>query len=73
MLSFIVTKAAPPGYSVPHAQGYVELEGSGIKLFTLLTDYDESKLSAGCDIVLKCVERRRNENDEAVYSYRFET
>lgn len=69
--SFIVTKAAPPGYSIPHAQGYVELDDSGIRLFTLLTDYDESTLQAGCEMELKCVERRRNENDEAVYSYRF--
>jgi methylmalonyl-CoA mutase C-terminal domain/subunit len=69
--SCIVTQAAPPGYSVPHAQGYVELDGSGIKLFTLLTDYDEATLKAGCDMTLKSVERRRNENDEPVYSYRF--
>jgi uncharacterized OB-fold protein len=69
--SHIVTQAAPPGYPVPHAQGYVELDDCGIKLFTLLTDYDESSLHAGSRMELKCVERRRNEKDEAVYSYRF--
>lgn len=69
--SYIITNAAPPGYSVPHAQGYVELDDGGIKLFALLTDYDESKLHAGCEMELKCVESRRNENDEAVFSYRF--
>jgi uncharacterized OB-fold protein len=69
--SCIVTQAAPPGYPVPHAQGYVELDDSGIRLFTLLTDYDEATLQAGCEMELKCVERRRNENDEAIYSYRF--
>ena len=69
--SCIVTQAAPPGYPVPHAQGYVELDNSGIRLFTLLTDYDEATLRAGCEMELKCVERRRNENDEAIYSYRF--
>jgi methylmalonyl-CoA mutase cobalamin-binding domain/chain len=69
--SCIVTQAAPPGYPVPHAQGYVELNNSGIRLFTLLTDYDEATLKAGCAMELKCVERRRNENDEAIYSYRF--
>jgi methylmalonyl-CoA mutase C-terminal domain/subunit len=69
--SYIVTTAAPPGYSVPHAQGYVELDDGGIKLFTLLTDYEESKLHAGCEMELKCVETRRNENNEPVFSYRF--
>ena len=69
--SFIITKAAPPGYSVPHAQGYVKLDDGGINLFTLLTDYDESRLHAGCEMELKCVESGRNDKDEPVYSYRF--
>ncbi len=69
--SHIVTQAAPPGYAVPHAQGYVELDDGGIRLFTLLTDYDEATLHAGCKMTLKCVETGRNERDEAIYSYRF--
>lgn len=69
--SFVVTKAAPPGYSVPHAQGYVTLADNGPTLFTLLTEYDESKLEAGCTMELKCVETRRDENNEPVIGYRF--
>lgn len=68
--SFVVTKAAPPGYPVPHAQGYVTLD-NGPTLFTLLTDYDEQKLQAGCKMDLKCVETRRDENNEPILGYRF--
>jgi uncharacterized OB-fold protein len=69
--SFVVTKAAPPGYSVPHAQGYVTLGDNGPTLFTLLTEYDESKLQAGGKMELKCVETRRDENNEPIIGYRF--
>jgi len=69
--SFVVTKAAPPGYSVPHAQGYVTLGDGGPTLFTLLTDYDESSLATGQSMELKCVEVRRDENDEPIVGYRF--
>ena len=69
--SFVVTKAAPPGYSVPHAQGYVTLGDNGPILFTLLTEYDEGTLRAGCAMELKCVETRRDENNEPIIGYRF--
>jgi methylmalonyl-CoA mutase C-terminal domain/subunit len=67
----VVTKMAPPGYAVPHAQGYVELGVGGPRIFTLLTDYDEAELRAGCKMKLKCVEVGRNAKDEAVIGYRF--
>ncbi len=69
--SFVVTKAAPPGYSVPHAQGYVSLGDTGPTLFTLLTDYDESTLQPGSLMELKCVETGQDVNNESIISYRF--
>jgi len=69
--SFVVTKAAPPGYTAPHAQGYVTFGENGPNIFTLLTDYDEERLQAGCAMELKCVETRRNENNEPIIGYRF--
>jgi len=69
--SFVVTKAAPPGYKAPHAQGYVALGENGPNLFTLLTDYDEAKLQVGCLMELKCVETGRDTNNEPIIGYRF--
>lgn len=69
--SFVVTRTAPPGYSAPHAQGYVTLGENGPNIFTLLTDYDEQKLQAGCVMELKCVETRRDEKNEPIIGYRF--
>lgn len=69
--SFVVTKAAPPGYTAPHAQGYVSLGETGPNLFTLLTDYDETHLQAGCLMELTCVETRRDAANEPIIGYRF--
>lgn len=69
--SFVVTKTAPPGYTAPHAQGYVSLGENGPNLFTLLTDYDEQTLQAGSAMELKCVETRREANNEPIIGYRF--
>jgi methylmalonyl-CoA mutase C-terminal domain/subunit len=69
--SCVITKMAPPGFSVPHAQGYVDLGDGGPKIFTLLTDFDKAELRAGCRMELKCVEVGRNEQGEAVIGYRF--
>jgi methylmalonyl-CoA mutase C-terminal domain/subunit len=69
--AFSLANAAPPGYKVPHAQAYVDLGENGPRIFTLLTDYDASKLRVGCQMELKCVETRRTENNEAIIAYRF--
>jgi len=69
--SFVVTKAAPPGYSVPHAQGYVTLGEGGPTLFTLLTDYDEKTLKAGSLMELTCVETGQCGDSEPIIGYRF--
>lgn len=69
--SFVVTKAAPPGYSVPHAQGYVSLGENGPTLFTLLTDFDEKTLKAGSTVELRCVETGKHDENEPIIGYRF--
>ena len=45
--SFSVSKVAPPGYSIPHAQGYVDLADHGPRIFSLLTDYGDGAQPEG--------------------------
>jgi len=72
LVSSIVTNAAPPGYPLPHAQAYVDVD-DGPRLFVLLADYDASKLKPGARMKLKCVETGKNENNEPIVAYRFTT
>jgi methylmalonyl-CoA mutase C-terminal domain/subunit len=70
--TFVVASMAPPGYSVPHAQGYIDLSGDGPRIFSLLTDYgDGTSLTIGCKMVLKIVRLGRDEKDRVIVGYRF--
>jgi methylmalonyl-CoA mutase C-terminal domain/subunit len=52
--SFVVAHVAPPGYEVPHAQGYIDLFEDGPRIFSLLTDHgDGSKLRVGSEVGLR--------------------
>lgn len=70
--SFVVAEVAPPGFDVPHAQGYVDLAGGGPTVFSLLVDYgDRSRLQIGCPMCLKIVERGRDQENRIIFGYRF--
>lgn len=70
--TFVVASVAPPGYSVPHAQGYIDLSGNGPRIFSMLTDYgDGSSLRIGCKMGLKIVKLGRDKENRLVVGYRF--
>jgi uncharacterized OB-fold protein len=70
--SFVVADVAPPGYEVPHAQGYIDLSEDGPRIFALLTDHgDGSKLRVGCEMGLKIVKRASDEENRIIVGYRF--
>jgi methylmalonyl-CoA mutase C-terminal domain/subunit len=70
--TFVVASMAPPGYSVPHAQGYIDLSGDGPRIFSLLIDYgDGTSLKIGCKMVLKIVRLGRDEENRVIVGYRF--
>ena len=70
--TFVVASMAPPGYSVPYAQGYIDLSGDGPRIFSLLTDYgDGTSLKIGCKMVLKIVRLGRDEENRVIVGYRF--
>jgi uncharacterized OB-fold protein len=70
--TFVVASVAPPGYSVPHAQGYIDLPGNGPRIFSILTDYgDGSSLRIGCKMGLKIVKLGRDKENRVVAGYRF--
>ena len=70
--TFVVASMAPPGYSVPHAQGYIDLSGDGPRIFSLLIDYGYgSSLKVGCKMVLKIVRLGRDEENRVIVGYRF--
>ena len=70
--TFVVASVAPPGYPVPHAQGYIILSGEGPRIFSLLTDYgDPSNLKVGCKMGVKMVRLGRDKENRVVVGYRF--
>jgi uncharacterized OB-fold protein len=70
--TFVVASMAPPGYSVPHAQGYIDLSEKGPRIFSLLTDYAESSnLKVGCRMSLKVVRLGRDRENRVIVGYRF--
>ncbi|NWG02625.1 MAG: cobalamin B12-binding domain-containing protein [Syntrophaceae bacterium] len=70
--TFVVADMAPPGYPVPHAQGYIDLFEKGPRIFSLLTDYGEpSNLKIGCKMSLKVVRLGRDRDHRMIVGYRF--
>jgi methylmalonyl-CoA mutase C-terminal domain/subunit len=70
--TFVVASMAPPGYSVPHVQGYIDLYEVGPRIFSLLTDYgDGSTLKIGCEMGLKIVKLGRDKENRVIVGYRF--
>ncbi len=70
--TFVVASMAPPGYSVPHAQGYIDLSEKGPRIFSLLTDYGESSnLKVGCMMSLKVIRLGRDRENRVIVGYRF--
>jgi len=70
--TFVVASMAPSGYSVPHAQGYIDLSEKGPRIFSLLTDYGESSnLKIGCMMNLKIVRLGKDRENRVIVGYRF--
>jgi|GEM_PF-608211 len=70
--TYVIASVAPPGFSVPHAQGYIDLSKDGPRIFSLLTDYgDGSKLRIGCKMGLKIVRLGRDKENRIIVGYRF--
>lgn len=70
--TFVIASVSPPGFSVPHAQGYIDLLDDGPRIFSLLTDYgDGSKLKIGTKMGLKIVRLGRDRDNRIIVGYRF--
>lgn len=70
--TFVIADVAPPGFSVPHAQGYIDLSNKGPRIFSLLGDYgDPPRLHTGCEMTLKTVHLGRDEKNRILVGYRF--
>jgi methylmalonyl-CoA mutase C-terminal domain/subunit len=70
--SFVVADVAPPGYEVPHAQGYIDLFEDGPRIFSLLADYgDGAELRIGSEVGLKIIKRGSDEENRIIVGYRF--
>jgi len=70
--TYAVASVAPPGYEVPHAQGYIDLDDQGPRIFALLSDIgDGSGLKTGDRMILKVVERGMDPENRKIMGYRF--
>jgi uncharacterized protein len=69
--SFSIAQVAPPGYTVPHVQAYVDLV-EGVRLFALLVDYgDQRNIRTGMAVELVTVTIRKDEDGRERLAYRF--
>jgi methylmalonyl-CoA mutase C-terminal domain/subunit len=72
LATFSIAKVAPPGYSVPHAQCYIDIEGGGPRIFSLIADYgDGSGLKVGGKMGLKIAKLGRDKDNRVIVGYRF--
>jgi methylmalonyl-CoA mutase C-terminal domain/subunit len=70
--SFAVASVAPPGYTAPHAQGYVDLAEGGPRIFALLADYEASPgLMIGGEMALSIVRLGTDDQNRVRVGYRF--
>jgi len=70
--AFAVANVAPPGFSVPHAQGYVDLGDNGPRIFSLITDYEDPlRLQIGAEMALKIVKLGKDKENRTMVGYRF--
>ena len=69
---FVVAAVAPPGFGVPHAQGYIRLNDDGPRVFSLLTGHEEGRrLNPGCEMELEWVPVGTDSDGRGVLGYRF--
>ena len=69
--TFVVASIAPPGYDVPHAQGYIDLN-DGPTIFSLLSAFgDGSRLKVGDRMVLNVIPRGKDPEGKPIMAYRF--
>jgi len=69
---FVVATVAPPGFGVPHAQGFILLNGGGPRIFSLLTGYEGGRrLETGCEMELEWVHSGMDAKGRIVMGYRF--
>ncbi len=70
--SFVVASVAPPGYEVPHTQGYIDLDEDGPRIFSILVDVGNgSILRTGLIMELKVIRRGTDSEGRSVMGYRF--
>lgn len=70
--TFVVASVAPPGYTVPHVQGYIDLSEKGPRIFSLLTDFGNgSNLKIGTEMEMKIVRLGRDQENRVRVGYRF--
>lgn len=70
--NYVVCGMAPPGYEVPHVQGYIDLDEGGPRIFALLTDYgDETNLKIGSEMKLTIVINQSDKDGVDIAEYRF--
>jgi uncharacterized OB-fold protein len=70
--AFAISNVAPPGFSVPHAQGYIDLAQNGPRIFSLLTDYEDPlRLHIGSEMGLKIVKLGMDKENRTKVGYRF--
>ena len=70
--SYVICRIAPPGYETPHAQGYIDLNDNGPRIFSVITGYgDESNLKIGQEMELRVLNCGKDLDGYDILEYQF--
>lgn len=70
LYTYTIIGFPPPGMTAPYAIGYIDLP-EGVRIFSILTDWDQESLKVGMDVELVLGKFREDKEGNEVLTYKF--
>lgn len=70
LYSYTIIQYPPPGIVAPYAIGYIDLP-EGVRVFSILTDWDQKSLKLGMDVELTFGKFKEDKEGNEILTYKF--
>lgn len=70
LYTYTIISYPPPGLKAPYAIGYIDLP-EGVRVFSILTNWDNESLQVGMDVELVIEKFRENDEGNIILTYKF--
>lgn len=70
LYTYSIIRYPPPGLTAPYAIGYIDLP-EGVRVFSILTDWDDGGLRVGMDLELVIDKFKEGEAGKPILTYKF--